>query len=67
MKSRWLMQNSDGSLWRTMGLYTHAEVKEFLCAKPVRRIGRWEWLTDWLRDLRTSISKTWRRVARAWN
>lgn len=36
MKTRWIMQSSNGSLWATLWAYTEAEVKTWKCAKPVR-------------------------------
>lgn len=38
MKYRWIMKNSNGTLWTTTGFYTHEEVSTWSNAVPIGRL-----------------------------
>lgn len=37
-KCRWLMRNSDGTVWETGGYYLPEEVDQWECSKPVEPV-----------------------------
>ena len=51
MRTRWVMQSFEGQ-WETKFTYTAAEIAQFVCAKPVRRIYESFVMRMWQRMLR---------------